>query len=512
MNDPKLEGREGWGMAVGGLAHVVRPKSQEDVQAAFALARENGWTVAFWGNGNSYGDAALNEGQLLLDFSEMNEILSFDDEEGTAVLQPGVQLCQLSEYALPRGYWPPVVSGTMFTTIGGCASANVHGKNNWKYGPWGDHILSFTLVTPDGEVREVSRQSDAELFRHVIGGFGLLGAFVSITVKMKRVYSGRLRIVPFTASNLDGIFDGFEKCIAEDYDYIVGWIDAFPSGRSLGRGQIHAANYFDKGEDPDGERMMNSADQTLPDRFFLVIPKGWLWWLARPWAFRLGMRLINAVRFLMLNREAAQHAHLDTHFGFNHLLDYVPNWKWFYKPGGLIQYQLFVPKDKARAVFRQALEMSQDVGLEPWLVVMKRHREDEFPLSHAVDGYSLAMDYPVTAKNREVLWQLTQRLNDVMVDAGGKFYFAKDQVITPEAALGAWGKQVLGRFFALKQQYDPDALIQGNLWRRVFAPLQQTVPLLQAPDPIETITDGPSEVEDVELVAVPAANVPDDAA
>lgn len=484
---PVRERREAWGMATHAVSHVVYPTTAREVQEAYALARARGWKVHAWGNGRSYGDAALNESNLVLDFGRMNRVVSFDPASGELTAEPGITLGQLETYALPKGFWPPVVSGTMHTTLGGCVAGNVHGKNNFKYGPWGDHVTRFTIVTPDGEAREVDRDSDPELFRFAIGGFGLLGAFVSITVRMKRVYSGRLRVLPVVGENLEEMFSHFERFNDAGFDYVVGWIDAFPGGAALGRGQIHAATYVQEGEDPEGIALMEAEHQALPTRFFGVVPKGWLWWLARPWAFRWGMRLINVGRFWWMKIRGHEEAHLEGHARFNHLLDFVPNWKWFYKPGGLIQYQIFVPKDRARELMRRVFELCREVKLESWLVVMKRHRADEFPLSHAVDGYSFAMDFPVTSHNRERLHRLTQTLNGMVVEAGGRFYFAKDSVVTPEAWRASLGDEVIGRFFALKDRYDPEAIVQGNLWRRVIAPLRGRVPLLASslpqPDP-----------------------------
>lgn len=489
------ERREGWGMSVDSVSKVVYATAVADVVAALALAKEKGWTVSFAGNGRSYGDAALNEGNLVVDFTRMNKITSFDPKAGVAVLEPGVQLVDLWQFALPHGYWPPVVSGTMYTTIGGCLSANVHGKNNFKHGPWGDHILAFTMVLVDGTVREVTRESDPELFRYVIGGFGLLGAVVSVTVHLKHVGSGRLQVMPFHATDLDGMFAGFEKCNDQGWDYVVGWIDAFAGGPALGRGQIHAANYLNGEQDPEGTKLLLPIHQELPSRLFMVIPKGWLWWLAKPWSFRWVMRLINFARYTLMSRESAHHVHLETHAAFNHLLDFVPNWKFFYKPGGLIQYQFFLPKEAAKETFRKALQLAQAAQIEPWLVVMKRHRADEFPLSHAVDGYSFALDFPVTDANRDHLWRLCERFNQLSIEAGGRFYFAKDQVIPPEAAWKVWGSAALGPFFALKRKLDPETRIQGNLWRRVFAPLQDRVAALPPAGPeVEAIAPAPEVV------------------
>lgn len=470
---PQTEGRGGWGMSTSAVGNIVYPRSAQDVVDAFRYAADHGLTVGFWGNGRSYGDAALNEGQLTLDFSRMNQVISWDPKTGIAVCEPGVRLADLWQHCLSDGYWPPVVSGTMFTTLGGCAAANVHGKNNWKHGPIGDHIRSVELVTPDGEIRTLDRENDPELFHAAIGGFGWLGAFTRITVAMKKVYSGRLEVRPFVCPDLESMFRGFEECNEQEYDYVVGWLDAFARGARLGRGQIHAARYFADGGDPAGAQMLSLDHQHLPSTFFGLIPKAWLWRFMKPFSHRPGVRAINAARYFWMSRDFNQHVERQAHAQFNFLLDYVPDWKFIYKPGGLIQYQLFVPKDHARDVFRRALELQQTLKLESWLLVMKRHRADPFLMSHAVDGYSLAQDFPVTDTNRQRLFDMCEQFSEMVVGAGGRFYFAKDSVVSPQAVRRAFGNERLQQFFAIKDRVDPDGLLQGNLHRRVLAPLRQ---------------------------------------
>jgi len=269
------------------------------------------------------------------------------------------------------------------------------------------------------------------------------------------------------------MFEVFEQCEARDFDYVVGWVDAFPRGNALGRGQVHAANYVSAERDPEGARMLSVGSQ-IPGKFaFGVLPRSWMWFLAKPWAHRLGMRLINWGRFFWASRKASGESHFVSHAQFNFLLDFVPNWKWIYRPGGLIQFQLFLPLEHAKSGFRKAIELQQSLGLESWLMVMKRHRSDAFWLSHAVDGYSLAMDFPVTDRNRAQLFQMTRRFERLVVEANGRFYFAKDAVVSAEAVRRSLGPAILGRFFELKNRVDPKRLLTGNLFRRVFAPLLQ---------------------------------------
>jgi FAD/FMN-containing dehydrogenase len=462
------ERREGWGMASVSLCHVRRPTTAAEVEAALREARAAGMKVIPWGNGRSYGDTALNEAHMVLDLSRMDQIVDWDPESGLVTVQPGVTLEKLWKHIVRDGWWPAVVSGTMFTTIGGLVAANAHGKNHWRHGGIGEHVRSFTLLTADGARREVSAESDPDLFHAAIGGYGWLGVFTLITLQCKRVRSGRVEVVPMSEDDLSGMFRTFEHCRREEFDYVVGWIDAFPRGRHLGRGQIHAARYLKEGEDPEARETLHLERQELPSRLFGVLPKRWLWRLVRPFANRLGMRLINFGRHAAVRWRTDRQPRLEEHARFNFLLDYVPDWKRIYAPEGLIQYQFFLPEAVAEDTFRRALEMSQAAGLEPWLVVMKRHRPDPFWLSHALDGYSFACDFPVRPGRRGELWRLTQRFNRLVVESGGRFYFAKDSVLDRESVLAAWGRAAIGRFMALKRRLDPEGLLQSNQFRRLF--------------------------------------------
>lgn len=473
---PEPERREGWGMASEGIVRAIYPTSVDDVLAAFDLAARKGLQVACWGNGRSYGDAALNDGQLLLDFSKMDRVLSWDKATGIVVAEPGVTLAKLWRTLLGDGWWPPVVSGTMFTTLGGLLAANAHGKNNLKHGPIGEHVLAFGFVSPDGAHREVTRDSDPDLFHAAIGGMGWLGVFTSVTLQMKRVHSGRLEVHAESLPDLDAMFDGFHHWQGRGMDYVVGWIDAFPGGSSLGRGQIHAARYLDAGEDPEAQASLALERQELPPTFFGVIPKRWLWRLMKPFAHRWGARLVNLGRYTWGAWSRRSHVELQTHARFNFLLDYVPDWKRIYEPGGLIQYQFFLPRERARDVFRRALERARQEGLEPWLVVMKRHRADPFWLSHALDGFSFACDFPVTEHDRGRLYRLTREFDRMVVEAGGRFYFAKDSVVDGASARASIGDAVLRRFFALKRRLDPRGLLASNQFRRVWGPVLEAIP------------------------------------
>lgn len=455
---------ENFGHSLNAPAYVIQPRVIEDIHAAFELAKKQGLTLTARGAGRSYNDAALNGGGIVLDMSAMNLILAWNPATGVVRAEPGVTLEILWQKVEPDGWWPPVVSGTMKTTLGGCLSANIHGKNNFKMGTFGEHVIEFSAILPTGAEVTCSPKVNADLFHAMIGGYGLLGIFTSVTLQMKRLHSGLLTVDAFPVTNLSGHLSALQDG-APNNDYIVGWLDTFASGHSLGRGQIHAARYLHEGEDPKPQETMKLKNQILPPYIFGVFPKAWLYQFMKPFANNLGWRMVNLAKYIASMRK---HTFRQAHAAFHFLLDYVPNWELSYGRGGLIQYQSFLPKETAEAAWTEILELALKRGMPAYLGVTKRHRPDNFLLTHATDGFSLALDFKVTKSNRAKMYAMLQEFDQIVLAHGGRFYFAKNGETTAETAQAFYGEDAVRKFRRLKKRCDPNGLLESDLYRRIF--------------------------------------------
>lgn len=455
---------ENFGHSLRASSYRVRAQCVEEVQEAFHLARQHGLTVTARGAGRSYNDAALNGGGIVLDLSGLNQILEWNPKTGVVRGEPGVTLEKLWQCVLPDGWWPPVVSGTMRTTLGGCLSTNIHGKNNFKMGPIGEHVLEFTAILPTGEEVICTPQKNSDLFYGMISGLGMLGVFTSVTLQMKHVESGLLKVHAWPVHNLhEHLSCLLEK--APQHDYTVGWMDTMNGGKSLGRGQIHAADYLHGDEDPNPQKTMQLENQVLPPRIFGIFPKSSLYLFMKPFGNNVGWRAVNIAKYLASFRT---HTFLQSHAAFHFLLDYIPNWELAYGRGGLIQHQSFLPKETAEDVWREMLTISLKRGMPSYLGVTKRHRPDHFLLSHAVDGFSLALDFKVTDRSRASLSQMLKEFDKIIVDAGGRFYFAKNSETSSETTRKFLGEETITKFKNLKRRCDPENLLESDLFRRVF--------------------------------------------
>lgn len=456
---------ENFGHSLQAPSVLLYPRSTEDIYQGFKTAKKNGLKVTTRGAGRSYNDAALNGGGIVMLMSGMNEISSWDPETGIVTCQPGVTLEKLWHTVLPDGWWPPVVSGTMKTTLGGCLGMNIHGKNNFRMGTIGEHVKEFTALLPSGAEVNCSPTLNGDLFYSLISGMGMLGVFTSITLQMKKMYSGLITVNAYPVRNIEEHLNAIESD-APTFDYSVGWMDVMAGGKGLGRGQIHAASYIHEGEDPDWKKTITVESQTLPEKMFGVFPKSIIHYFMAPFANNLGWGLVNTAKYIAGLRKGQ---YRQSHAAFHFLLDYVPNWERAYGKGGLIQYQSFLPKETAREAWREMIELSVRAGMPSYLGVTKRHRPDKFLISHAVDGFSLAMDFKVTNGNRQKLSAMLQQFDQIALKAGGRFYFAKNSETSRETARAFLGTETLERFRDLKKRTDPDMVLESDLYKRLFA-------------------------------------------
>jgi len=106
----------------------------------------------------------------------------------------------------------------------------------------------------------------------------------------------------------------------------------------------------------------------------------------------------------------------------------------------------------------------------PVWCVIKQHREDPFLLSYQVDGFSLELNYQRTPQTAQKLKQVLQDMISMVIEAGGRFYLAKDHFLTHAQYRQSMGDEAVDAFLQLKQLYDPEMLLQSDLFRRVFRP------------------------------------------
>src|SRR6266516_6757760 len=153
--------------------YVLKARDIDGIKHALTTARTWGLSVIPHGTGHSYTDAALNTGGGIIYVTGMRRILSWDPERGIMQAEPGVTMRDVVRVALADRWWPAVTPSTADATIGGCVAMNVNGKNAWKCGSFGEHLLSLTVLLATGQVLTLSPKCNHRFFQSLVGSAGL---------------------------------------------------------------------------------------------------------------------------------------------------------------------------------------------------------------------------------------------------------------------------------------------------------------------------------------------------
>jgi decaprenylphospho-beta-D-ribofuranose 2-oxidase len=439
----------GWGRTAPTRAELVAARSREAVAESVSTAGPRG--VLARGLGRSYGDAAQNAGGRVLSMTSLSDSADLDPEAGIVTADAGSSIDSLTRLLLPHGLFVAVTPGTAQVTLGGAIAANVHGKNHHRDGSFCDHVIAFDLVTPRGQTVTVTRQTEPELFEATAGGMGLTGIVLSVTLRLLRVGSAYMTVDRERAGDLDDLMSRMTDR-DDEYRYSVAWIDCLARGGSLGRSVLI------RGDHAPLERLDNGQHGAALEL------AGGLRLSAPPWAPPGLLRRSTARAFNEAYYRAAP-AHdtdrLEPLRSFFYPLDSVKNWNRIYGRRGFLQYQLVVP-DGAEYALRKALERLNSASAPSFLAVFKRFGPQDGLISFPMRGWTLALDIPAA---HPALGPLLDGLDELVAEAGGRVYLAKDSRLRPDVLAAMYPR--LGEWRAVRERVDPDGVMRSDLARRL---------------------------------------------
>lgn len=417
-------------------ADICIPDSNKLLQSC--LAAEG--SLIPYALGRSYGDSALSE--KIVKTTRLNCILGFDEEQGVVTCEAGVSLAELIDVFLPRGWFLSVTPGTKHITVGGAIACDVHGKNHHVAGCFSECVESFELMLADGTVVECSKEQNADLFRATCGGMGLTGVITKAKVQLRKVSSAFISQKIIRARNLDHIVELFDEYAALPYS--VAWIDCLARGSSLGRSLLMVGDHADDG------------NLLLPQKKKLTVP------IEFP-SFSLNKLSVSAFNTLYYNRIRTDIVENQTDIdSFFYPLDAINNWNKIYGKAGFTQYQFVLPKETSKQGLKKVLEEISNAGLGSFLAVLKLFGpgNDNY-LSFPHEGLTLALDFKIEAK----LFPLLERLDELVLEFGGRLYLTKDVRMTAETFRAGYPQ--LDEFMKVRDRVDPERKFQSLQSKRL---------------------------------------------
>ena len=425
----------GWGRVFRFDQTIVQPASTDEIVWSGKKA-----PALFHGMGRSYGDVALNDGGRLIETTRLKRILDADWNTGAVRAEAGLTLNDLIQESMPHGWFPKVVPGTRYVTLGGAVANDVHGKNHHNTGSFGASIRALGLRRSDGQNLTLRRNENAELFALTLGGLGLTGFIEWVELQMQPISSSDMAVENFIFSSLTEFFE--ISTDSSDWPYTVAWIDCFASGASLGKGIFTRARHAESEGPLDAGKSEPSL--TLPFQF--------------P-SFALNRISISTFNRLYAARRGATYEGTLPYQKFFFPLDGIANWNRMYGSRGFFQHQSLLPPDVAKTGLRELLETIENAGQGSFLAVLKRYGPEQSPgvMTFGGEGYSLALDF---ANKGERTRKLLRELDAIVVDHGGRNYPAKDATMSETTF-----KTGYPRWEELEAARDP--ALSSSFWRRV---------------------------------------------
>jgi decaprenylphospho-beta-D-ribofuranose 2-oxidase len=421
------------------------PKIQGSERLSEDLVRNSADVPLARGLARSYGDASLPPaGGVVAGMRLGDRILAFDEDTGVLTAEAGLSLHDLAVAFLPRGWFTPVSTGTRYVTLGGMVASDIHGKNHHVSGCFGEHVTGLKIRTGAGEILDISPTEHPELFAATLGGQGLTGHIVQVSVRLKKVPSPWLYEETERYDDLDSILAGVRQA-STDFPMTVCWIDTSATDGRMARGIVMRGRWAEKSEAP---RVLPSLAHKPKLPFSL--PSG----LANP----ATIGLANDVWFRLHGPRGKRHVVPPGAYFW--ILDSVRNWNLAYGKSGFTQYQCVMPSDPV--MWRRFLQTFQALGGCSFVTVFK----DCGPagtgmMSFPQTGTSIALDIPITSGTPTLI----RALNRIVIENGGRVYLAKDAYTNAEELRAMYPK--IDAWKDVRRRYDPEGRIRSAMSARL---------------------------------------------
>src|SRR5690242_2946135 len=197
-------------LASGHPAHVLRPGSVRDVQAAVRFAASAGLLLSVRGGGHGFPGFGTNDGGVVIDLSKLANVEIIDKERHLVRIGGGATWGQVAAALTAHGL--AISSGdTKSVGVGGLTLTGGIGWKVRKYGLALDNVVAAEVVTANGEVVHASAQKNPELFWAIRGGggnFGIVTAFEFAAHPTTDVFFGK---IAFAASEAATVLQGWAE-------------------------------------------------------------------------------------------------------------------------------------------------------------------------------------------------------------------------------------------------------------------------------------------------------------
>jgi decaprenylphospho-beta-D-ribofuranose 2-oxidase len=399
------------------------------------------------GGGYSYSAASFSENSLVVDMRCFNRILSFDQQTGIIEVEAGMTIASLLQFVAPRGFWLPNLPGYPEITIGGCISANVHGKNPYRHGTFVKRVADITLCHPAHGILRISSQSESDLFELTCGGYGLTGIILSASLRLEPLAGVRVICVQTPVRNLaEGLEVTRQASMKYEFAYSFNELSPFP--KTFGRGCVIGSEIVSG---------LVRSSKIIP-KYFPITPESRT---RLPYSIWGGWRTRDIEHVYWLLETSRNKIKKENLFQF--AFPFAGNAKYFlfYGKRGLVEYQVIISDDKVEMFLNAAEKIILDNHMEGVMGSMKLFKGSQKYLRYEMDGVCVTFNFARTERTLDTLPQLDK----LVIVMGGLPNLIKDSRIPREVVAACYPE--LEKTRNALRNYDPDRLFRSELSERL---------------------------------------------
>ncbi len=443
------------------VAGVVAPRSDADVGEALSFARAHGVPVSASGTRHSMGGQASYPHGLVLDMRGMNGI-QVDSDAQVVRVQPGATWGEVLDAVHAHGLSVAAMPSIDVLSVGGTISVNAHGAD-FRTGGLSTTIRSLRVMLPDGSTHHVDRSNEPQLFRAVIGGYGLFGV----------ILEAELELVPAQWYDFDQqvvdtaeFADHFERELVPDPDVAMMYAHLATAPDTLLQ---QAIVYTYRRTSPPGgpaeeQPPLRAEQDSRVGRLVLNLARTGDLGSRTKWAAQQHLlpRLRRCVRNDALTDAEAclvtrnQAMYNDLGLLNNRLEQYTD-----------VLQEYFLPPDQLAAFLADAAEVLSGHDAVLLSASVRSVGAEDIALSYAPAhrlSVVLYLSQHTDTAGVADMADLTRSLVDLALAHGGTFYLPYQQHYT-RAQLQE-GYPEVEEFFALKRRYDPSLLLMNHFYAR----------------------------------------------
>ncbi len=444
---------------------IVSPASIDAIRTTVLKAKRQGNVISIAGGRHAMGGQQFGTDTVLVDSRSLNRVVRFDAEHGIIEVEAGIQWPELIDYlhTVQRGQDPQwgIVqkqTGADRFCIGGSLSANVHGRG-LRLKPFIQDVESFVLVDADGDPKTCSRQENVELFRLVVGGYGLFGIIARVTLRLtpRRKLERVVELI-----GLKELIGAFERRIADGYLY-----GDFQYSTDMNSGDFLSTGVFScyRPVDPDVPIPEGHKELSVEDWKELID----LAHTAKGKAFRR-----YADHYLATSGKMYWS---DTHQLSTYLDNYHRDLE--RRPGTAerateLITEVYVPRQMLADFMGEVRDDFRTHDVEViYGTIRLIEQDDESLLAWAREPYACVifnLHTVHTPKGVAHSAAAFRRLIDMAIRRGGSYYLTYHRFATRDQILACYPQ--FPEFLRLKKQYDPEDRFQSEWYRhytRMFA-------------------------------------------